>query len=135
MSLENMPVEARGLFSGFLQLGYPCGYLIIAAVNLKDRVARSDGWRILFYVGAGFSAFGALVRLCLPESRYFLERRAARDAEEDQTAARKKSVQFLREAGKMVRVHWVRCIFGIIFMTWVISSCRLREEAPPDAHR
>jgi SHS family lactate transporter-like MFS transporter len=118
MSLENMPVECRGLFSGFLQLGYPVGYLIIAAVNLNPTVAQTTGWKLLFYTGAGFSMFAALVRLVLPESQYFLDRRAqqAEHLEESGSGARK-SIVFLREVGKMVKTHWARCIFGIIFMT------------------
>ena len=122
MSLENMPVESRGLFSGFLQLGYPCGYLIIATVNLNKHVATEGGWRILFWTGAGFSLFAAAIRIVLPESQYFLDRKAAKAAEEDHTGTEKRSLQFLREAGKMLRVYWLRCIFGIIFMTCVTLS-------------
>jgi SHS family lactate transporter-like MFS transporter len=62
--------------------------------------------------------FAALVRLVLPESQYFLDRRAqqAEHLEESGSGARK-SIVFLREVGKMVKTHWARCIFGIIFMT------------------
>lgn len=118
--LENMPVEARGLFSGFLQLGYPVGYLIIAAVNLNKTVAASDHWRYLFFTGAAFSAFAAVVRLCLPESNYFLERRArAKEEAGGLQDHSRKNVVFLREIGNMLRVHWLRCLFGILFMTCV----------------
>ena len=117
MSLENMPVEARGLFSGFLQLGYPVGYLIIAAVNLNPHVASKTGWRPLFWTGAAFSLTAAAVRLALPESQYFLERQAARRREGDQTTAGKESMRFAKETWKMLKTHWARCIFAIIFMT------------------
>ena len=117
MSLENMPVEARGLFSGFLQLGYPVGYLIIAAVNLNPHIATKEGWRPLFWTGAAFSLSAAVVRLALPESNYFLERREARRREADRTGLRKKSSQFLIETWKMLKFHWLRCIFAVIFMT------------------
>ena len=122
MALENMPVEARGLFSGFLQLGYPVGYLIIAAVNLNPQVAKTAGWRPLFWTGAAFSLSAAIVRLALPESQYFQARKEARDRANDQTATSKKSMQFFKETWKMLKIHWVRCIFAIVFMTWVPYS-------------
>ena len=117
MALENMPVEARGLFSGFLQLGYPAGYLIIAAVNLNPHVATPSGWRSLFWTGAAFSLSAAVVRLLLPESQYFQARREARERANDQTAVSKKSIQFAKETWKMLKIHWMRCIFAIVFMT------------------
>ncbi|WVQ78848.1 hypothetical protein IAT38_000939 [Cryptococcus sp. DSM 104549] len=123
LSLENMPVEARGLFSGFLQLGYSCGYLIIAAVNLNPYVAGTSHshWRVLFYVAAGFSTFAACVRLVLPESPYFVERKEARreaiaNGEMDEGDGRSKTTRFLVEVGKMIKVHWIRCIYGVVFM-------------------
>lgn len=66
LGLENMPVEARGLFSGILQQvrllafvpfplrirphlsplqGYAVGYLIAAVLNLTE-VAKHDDWRV-----------------------------------------------------------------------------------------
>lgn len=121
-SLENMPVEARGLFSGFLQLGYPVGYLIIAAVNLNSVVAQGDHWRYLFFTGAAFSAFTAIIRLLLPESDYFLERRALAREQQDVTTTSKKNSVFVKEAINMLRIHWARCIFGLILMTLVSSG-------------
>ncbi|ORY24476.1 MFS general substrate transporter [Naematelia encephala] len=108
MSLENMPVDCRGLFSGYLQLGYPVGYLMIAAINLNPRVASTSGWRLLFYIGAGFAASAALLRLLLPESTYFVERRKRQ---------RRRNIVFIREVGNMMKMHWALCVYGIIFMT------------------
>ncbi len=116
-ALENMPVEARGLFSGFLQLGYPVGYLIIAAVNLNSTVAQGENWRYLFFTGAAFSAFAAILRLFLPESGYFLERRAQAKAEKSGSKSQSKNMVFLKETLNMLKVHWLRCIFGLILMT------------------
>lgn len=44
LALENMPVEARGLFSGILQQGYAVGYLLSCVVNLTAVADHSD-WR------------------------------------------------------------------------------------------
>ncbi|KAL7419927.1 hypothetical protein Q5752_005846 [Cryptotrichosporon argae] len=117
LSLENMPIECRGLFSGLLQLGYPVGYLVIAAINLNARVAAAAGWRILFYAGAGFSLFAALLRLAFPESTFFAEQKRARSADGTQDVDRTQTADFVRHTGRMLRQHWARCIFAIILMT------------------
>lgn len=67
-ALENMPVEARGFFSGILQQGYAVGYLLSAVINLTE-VAKHDNWRVLFYFAAAVSCFA--VSLALLVSRGF----------------------------------------------------------------
>ncbi|KAE8247735.1 hypothetical protein A4X06_0g4226, partial [Tilletia controversa] len=78
-SLENMPAPARGLFSGFVQQGYPAGYILAATINIVW-VNHSGDWRILFYFGAGLSAAAAAFRLALPESPLFLQLKAQKQA-------------------------------------------------------
>ncbi|GJN90545.1 hypothetical protein Rhopal_003557-T1 [Rhodotorula paludigena] len=116
LGLENMPVEARGLFSGILQQGYAVGYLIAAVLNLTE-VARHDDWRILFYFAAAVSAFAALLRALLPESAYFIERREAEKASGSTTTGWAKSRIFVKEMGRALRLHWVRCIYAVCLMT------------------
>ncbi|KPV74798.1 uncharacterized protein RHOBADRAFT_15257, partial [Rhodotorula graminis WP1] len=116
LALENMPVRARGLFSGLLQQGYAVGYLIAAVLNLTE-VARHNDFKILFYFASAVSFFAALVRLVLPESAYFLERREADKAQGTTVSSSTKSKIFLREAGRALKIHWVRCIFAVIIMS------------------
>jgi hypothetical protein len=76
--LENMPVQARGLYSGILQQGYAMGYLLAAVVNLTLVPDKND-WRPLFQLGAGLSLGAAIFRavLCVvPRER--LTRRISR---------------------------------------------------------
>ncbi|CEQ39468.1 SPOSA6832_01010, partial [Sporobolomyces salmonicolor] len=142
-ALESMPAEARGLFSGILQQGYAVssfslmsprrvlatddrrtlrpsqcqvGYLLAAVLNLTA-VPDHDDWRILFWFGAGASFFAALIRLVLPESPYFLERHAAEKVSGSTVSSVDKSKIFIREAGRALKLHWVRCIFGLCLMT------------------
>ena len=112
-ALENMPAAPRGLFSGILQQGYAVGYLLAASVNLTW-VERTDDWRILFFLGAGISAFAAAVRLLLPESELFLRQKAERELRGDQG---NKARIFVHELKEMLRTQWVRCIYGILLMT------------------
>ncbi|KAK4700378.1 MFS transporter, SHS family, lactate transporter, partial [Phenoliferia sp. Uapishka_3] len=115
-ALENMPVEARGLFSGILQQGYAVGYLIAAVINLYV-VPRYKTWRVLFYVAAGISLGAAFIRAALPESQFFIDRREAAARNGEGTSSGEKSKQFVREMGKALKTHWVRCIFAIFLMS------------------
>lgn len=81
------------------------------------QVIPHDNWRIAFWFGAGFSAFAALVRLCLPESAYFLERREAARASGTFISEKEKTKIFFREIGRAAKLHWVRCIFALVLMS------------------
>ena len=73
-SMENMPIEARGLFSGLFQPGFGMGVIICVCVNMI--VTKFNlGWQTLFYAGGGFSLFLAITRALLPESKIFLEKK------------------------------------------------------------
>ncbi|BGP16377.1 hypothetical protein JCM10213_004920 [Rhodosporidiobolus nylandii] len=116
LALENMPVEARGLFSGILQQGYAVGYLVACVINLT-LVPRHDNWRILFYFSCAVSFFGALVRLVLPESAYFVARREADKARGTSMSSGDKSKIFMKEAWRAVKLNKVKCLFGLCLMT------------------
>lgn len=113
-ALENMPAAPRGLFSGILQQGYAVGYLLAASVNLKWVPVSSHGWRVLFWLGAGLSLFAAIVRACLPESEVFLRLKRERD---ERGESSNKAKTFWLETKKMLKTHWLRCIYGVLLMT------------------
>ncbi|RLM01579.1 hypothetical protein CFD26_108908 [Aspergillus turcosus] len=73
MAMENMPTEARGLFSGILQQGYSIGYLLAAVVNITAVPNTSEGYKAIFHVGAGFSALVGLIQIFVPESTIFVD--------------------------------------------------------------
>src|ERR1043166_4940978 len=50
LAMESLPVATRGFFSGILQQGYACGFLLAAIVYWI--VFPHFGWRALFVVGA-----------------------------------------------------------------------------------
>lgn len=121
-ALENLPVETRGLASGVLQQGYAVGYLIAAVINLTLVPEQSHSWRALFWCAAGISAFAACIRLCLPESKIFLQAREdAKHREEERLGHKnsgvKKTQIFFRETGKMLKHHWMLCIYAVLLMT------------------
>lgn len=114
-ALENLPVEARGLASGFLQEGYAVGYLVAAVNNLFIVPEVKQGWRALFWVSAGFSMSAATIRALLPESEVFLRAKAA-EVERGHTTTQKTKI-FLKETGEMLRKHWPLCIYAVLLMT------------------
>ncbi|KAK0202271.1 major facilitator superfamily domain-containing protein [Desarmillaria ectypa] len=113
-ALENLPVEARGLGSGIMQQGYAGGYLLAACVDLKLVPAVSVGWRALFWTASGISMSAAVLRAVLPESEFFLNQKAREDS---QMSSMEKTKTFVREIGRMMKTHWLLCIYALLFMT------------------
>lgn len=114
-ALENLPVEVRGLASGFLQEGYAVGYLLAAVVNLTLVPETPTGWRGLFWLGSGLSFLAAVVRAVLPESQVFLRAKAAERASGRTT--KHKTKVFLHETKVMLRRHWILCCYAVVLMT------------------
>ena len=73
ISLENIHVDARGLFSGILQQGYSIGYLLAAVINLTAVRYSGEGWKAIFHVGAGFTGLMAIIVVLMPESAVYNE--------------------------------------------------------------
>ncbi|MEO5811326.1 MAG: MFS transporter [Rhodanobacter sp.] len=73
LAMESIPVKSRGVISGLLQSGYPCGFFLAALVNwlLIDHI----GWRGLFVVGAVPALLVLYIRRKVPESAVWLEQR------------------------------------------------------------
>ena len=121
-ALENLPVEARGIASGFLQQGYAVGYLLAAVINLYLVPSVSSGWRALFWTASGISFFAAGVRALVPESAFFL-RAKEKEAKEGGPKKNKTKV-FLRETKEMLKTHWLLCIYAVLLMTGTfITAC------------
>ncbi|KAF8812883.1 carboxylic acid transporter protein [Phlegmacium glaucopus] len=111
-ALENLPVEARGIASGFLQQGYAAGYLIAAVNNLFLVPRVSAGWRALFWASCAISTSAAILRAILPESEVFLR---AKRAEKSADTSRKTDV-FIQESKAMLKKHWLLCIYAVMLM-------------------
>src|SRR5690348_15912803 len=99
LAFETVPVRSRGLDSGILQAGYPCGYLLAAVVFglLFDRI----GWRGMFVVGAAPALLVLFIFSKVPESRTW-------------TAGHAQSVKRSLIAG--LRGHWMLALYAIVLM-------------------
>lgn len=65
-AMESCPQKSRGIVSGFMQGGYPFGYLL-AAVAMQTLV-KPFGWHIMFLVGVPVMALIVVLTLLAPES-------------------------------------------------------------------
>jgi SHS family lactate transporter-like MFS transporter len=72
LAMESIPPRARGLVSGLLQSGYPCGFFLAALANwlLIDHI----GWRGLFMIGALPALLVLYIRRAVPESPVWQQR-------------------------------------------------------------
>ncbi|KAF8576266.1 carboxylic acid transporter protein [Ramaria rubella] len=114
-SMENMPAASRGVYSGFMQVGYPGGYLIASVVNLFLVPETPQTWRPIYWVGAGISVFAAFIRLLLPESAVF--ERAKRVAREANIKPSDQTRIFFKAFAAMVRQYWGLWLYGLILMS------------------
>jgi MFS transporter, SHS family, lactate transporter len=76
LAMESIPPKSRGLVSGLLQSGYPCGFFLAALANwlLVDHI----GWRGLFIVGAVPALLVLYIRRKVPESPVWQESQSQR---------------------------------------------------------
>ena len=99
LAMESIPAKSRGLVSGLLQSGYPCGFFLCALVNwlLIDHI----GWRGLFVVGALPALLVLYIRRSVPESPAW---------EASQATQGKLSL------GQAMRGHWKLAIYLMCLM-------------------
>jgi SHS family lactate transporter-like MFS transporter len=109
-ALEDCPEAARGLISGIMQQGYAFGYLLATAFSRGLVNTTSHGWRPLFWFGACPPVLIIAFRLCLPETKTFLERKKIR-AETGNLAS-----TFLAEGKIAIRQHWMVLIYLVLLM-------------------
>jgi len=100
LALESIPVRSRGMVSGMLQAGYPCGYLLASIVFglLFDHI----GWRGMFVVGAAPALLVLYIRSKVPESATWVASRAAPAA---------------RNLWSSLSGHWLLVLYAIALMT------------------
>ncbi|KAL4924493.1 carboxylic acid transport protein [Aspergillus undulatus] len=110
MALEHCPVSARGIMSGILQQGYSLGYVFAACANLGVG-GETETYKTVFWIAAGISIGIGFIRVLFPESKQFLEAKAA--GKRNVSAG-----EFWRETKQMVGQEWKISVYCIILMTW-----------------
>ena len=79
LAMESLPTRARGLFSGILQQGYACGYLLGAiAYFLVFNFFPEFSWRAMFVIGVLPALLVVFIRLRVQESPVWEQHRERR---------------------------------------------------------
>ena len=119
-ALENLPIEARGMASGFLQQGYACGYLFAALVSLLIVPEVKQGWRVMFWTASGLSFITSFLRSLLPESQHVLRAKEVERYFGIDTSSKTRA--FLRNMKEMLKRHWALCIYSVLLMAGTCLS-------------
>lgn len=112
-ALDDCPMEARGIVSGFLQQGYTFGYLM--AVVFKRAIAdnSSKHWRAMFWFGSGVMFIIVIFRTFLPETKAFHQAMKA-------TAFNRthgiQEVSFIKKAVSALKSYWLMVIYLVLLM-------------------
>lgn len=110
-ALEDCPAEARGIISGMLQQGYAFGYLLATALARGLVNTTPHGWRPFYWFAAGPPVLLIIMRLCLPETNAFRQRKMLREGSQGSVTA-----IFLSEGKMAVARHWPLLIYLVLFM-------------------
>jgi SHS family lactate transporter-like MFS transporter len=100
LAFESVPVRSRGIVSGMLQAGYPCGYLLASIVF--GLLFEHIGWRGMFMVGAAPALLVLYIRSKVPESAVWAAGRAAPAA---------------RSLWAGLSGHWLLALYAVALMT------------------
>jgi MFS transporter, SHS family, lactate transporter len=96
LAMESIPPQGRGLVSGFLQSGYPTGYLLASIVY--GLLFALIGWRGMFMIGVLPALLVLYIRRNVPESPSW------RRTTDNSTVA-------------ILRAHWRLGIYAVVLMT------------------
>ena len=114
LTMEAAPPKWRGILSGFLQSGYPIGYLLAA---LAARfVEPAFGWRAMFWVGGAPALLALYIRSKVPESEAWKQHRAPT------TGA----------ILAVVRENWKSAIYLVLMMTLMMFLSHGTQDLYPD---
>ncbi len=100
LAMESIPARARGLVSGVLQSGYPCGYFLGALAYWLVTDVMGFSWRGMFVVGVLPAFLVLYLRSKVPESPSW------------QTGARRRR----KNVFASMRGHWTLFVFMMLLM-------------------
>ncbi len=109
LAMEALPARSRGFFSGILQQGYACGYLLGAIVFFGVfNVFPGLGWRAMFIVGSIPALLVFFIRRNVPESPVW---------EQQQRERKASGISFWQSVWGEVKRYPVLFVYVILLMT------------------
>lgn len=120
-ALEDLSYDARGILSGFFEMGYAVGYLLAAAFYRALVPTTTHGWRSLFWFGAAPPVLIIAFRMMLPETNYFQVLKAEREAryrnQHGEGVGTPGFRAFLKDTGRSLKENWVIFIYLVVLMS------------------
>lgn len=107
MSVEHAPLEKRGLFGAYPQIGVPLGlilatsFMFILTTSMSDADFQSWGWRLPFLSSLLLIVVGYLIRRGVDESPVFLQ---MQERQKEASAP----------LGRLFRYHWRRVVLAAL---------------------
>jgi MHS family shikimate/dehydroshikimate transporter-like MFS transporter len=127
MVLEHAPADKRGIYTSFVQIGFPIGLVLATlvfslATKLPDVDFAAYGWRIPFLISIVLLAIGIFVRSRVPETPVFegLKARDGLSSNPVVEAVGQNTKTFLIAVGlKLSEVSWVYMltVFVVVYAT------------------
>src|SRR5690242_6760950 len=114
LAMEAAPPRWRGILSGFLQSGYPIGYLL-AAVAARF-ILPTLGWRAMFWVGGAPALLAFYIRFRVRESDAWKEHRAPT----------------LKAIVRTASGHWKIFLYLVLLMTLMMFLSHGTQDLYPD---
>jgi len=117
LTMETVSKKSRGFFSGFLQSGFPFGFIIASIVfyfvtsSLSEKEFTEYGWRILFFTGIIPGGVALFVRLKMEQSKVWLEK-----------SIQKKIAKFPLRQIWTDKEQRKRFLFALVIMTGLMYS-------------
>ncbi|MGD2106441.1 MAG: MFS transporter [Nitrosopumilaceae archaeon] len=117
LTMETVHKRSRGLFSGFLQSGFPFGFIIASLVfyfvtsSLSESEFAEYGWRILFFTGIIPGSVALFVRLKMEQSKVWLEK-----------SIQKKIAKFPLSQIWKIKEQRKRFVFALVIMTGLMYT-------------
>ncbi|KAG7192555.1 uncharacterized protein KQ657_001654 [Scheffersomyces spartinae] len=128
-ALEDQPMKARSILSGFFLPGYNLGYLLATVFyrGFQFTYKEGEGWRSLFWFSAGLPVILIAWRMCFPESPSFQKLKARRAKLRDERMAKhtestgsKPSLWTRIKSNDLletIRTDWLLLIFLVLLMS------------------
>ncbi|KAF2099036.1 MFS general substrate transporter [Rhizodiscina lignyota] len=123
-ALEDLPHECRGIISGIMQQGYSFGYLLATVFSRALVNTTSHGWRPLYWFGACPPIILIAIRLCLPETNAYQQRKALRETGGV-------AFSFVKEIKYSIVNHWLLFIYLILFMSGMNFASHASQDLYP----
>jgi len=140
MVLEHAPVDRRGFYTSFVQIGFPVGLVLATLVfTLVSKLPEADfaayGWRIPFLVSIVLLAIGTFVRSRVPETPVFEDLKARSGLSSNPVAE-----VVGKERPDIPHRRWIEIVRGVVGLH-AYRVCRglrhhqARPAEAPDARR